>query len=106
LGLKVVFREAYSTGILQFWHLSIDIRFILLHVEFEDGLSISVVKAKTTRRKTLQLEIVKFLKKVKRPAAYFILNPAKSNDYVTPLYLMYRWPIEYGQITINGLLDF
>jgi hypothetical protein len=33
---------------LQFWYHAKDIHFILLHVEFEDGLSISVLKNKTT----------------------------------------------------------
>jgi hypothetical protein len=56
LGLSVVFREPYSASILQFWYILIDIRFILLHVEFEEGLSISVVKNRATRYEKLQLE--------------------------------------------------
>jgi hypothetical protein len=37
LGISVEFREAYSGGILPFWHLSINMHFILFHVEFEGG---------------------------------------------------------------------
>jgi hypothetical protein len=33
LGLYVVPREAYNTGILQVWYLSVYIHFILLHLE-------------------------------------------------------------------------
>ncbi|SAL99446.1 hypothetical protein [Absidia glauca] len=40
LELNEEFREAYSKAIVQVWYPSIDIHFILLHVEFEDGLSI------------------------------------------------------------------
>jgi hypothetical protein len=61
LGLSVVIREVYSTGILQFWYFLIDEHFILPHVEFEDGLSISVLENKATQH----LEIVKFLQEVK-----------------------------------------
>jgi hypothetical protein len=39
--LSVVFAKAYNAGILQIWCLLMYIHFILLHVEFEDGLSIS-----------------------------------------------------------------
>jgi hypothetical protein len=60
LELSIVIREAYSMGIHQFWYLSIDIQFILLHVEFEDRLFISVLKNRATWLKNLQLEIVKF----------------------------------------------
>jgi hypothetical protein len=49
VGLSGEFREAYNTGILQFWYLSIDIHFIVFHVEFEDELSISVMKYTATR---------------------------------------------------------
>jgi hypothetical protein len=51
LGLGVVVREAYNTCILQFWHLSIDMHFILSYVEFENGLSISVSKNKAACHK-------------------------------------------------------
>jgi hypothetical protein len=44
LGRSVVLREAHTAGILQIWYLSIDVCFILLHVEFEVGLSISILK--------------------------------------------------------------
>jgi hypothetical protein len=79
-GLNVAFREVYNTDILQFWYHTIGIHLILLHVEFEDGFSISVLKIKALRLNNLQLEIVKFLKKsnVHRPPAHFS-NPAFSN---------------------------
>jgi hypothetical protein len=60
LGLCAVLGEAYSAGILKFWYISIDIHFILCHVEFDGGLSISVLKNKATRHKNPPLEIVKF----------------------------------------------
>jgi hypothetical protein len=58
-------RIQYSTRILQFCYPSVDMCLILLHVEFEDGLSISVLKDRATRYERLELEIVKFLKKSK-----------------------------------------
>jgi hypothetical protein len=63
LELRAEFREAYWTGTLQVWYLSKDIHFFLLHVEFEDGLTISVLKNRATRHKISQLEIVKVFKK-------------------------------------------
>jgi hypothetical protein len=60
LGLSVVFREANHTNILPFRYHSIDIHFIFLHVKFEDGLSISGLKNKATRRKNCKLEIESF----------------------------------------------
>jgi hypothetical protein len=51
LGLGVVFREAYEIGWFPFCHILIHIHFILLHMEFEDGLSISVLKTRATRNK-------------------------------------------------------
>jgi hypothetical protein len=63
LGLNAMFREAYSTDMLQVWYPFIDMHFILLHEKFENGLSILIWKNKTTSCKKLQLEIVKFLKK-------------------------------------------
>jgi hypothetical protein len=58
LGLDVVLKGAYSTGILQVWYHSIGVHFILLHVEFEDGLSISFLQNRATRHKNLELEII------------------------------------------------
>jgi hypothetical protein len=63
LGKSVVVRKAWNTDILQFWPHSTDKHFILLHVKFEGGLSVSVLKNKATRHKNSHLEIVKFLKK-------------------------------------------
>jgi hypothetical protein len=63
LKLGVMFREIYDTNIFQVWYPSIDIRFILTRVKFEDGLTISVLKTKATFYKNLQPEIIKFLKK-------------------------------------------
>jgi hypothetical protein len=51
--------------------------FILPHVEFEDGLSISVVKNKATCHKKLQLEIDKVFKNGQlRPPTWSILPAA------------------------------
>jgi hypothetical protein len=63
---------------LQVWYHSVDIHFILPHVQFEDGSSIWVLKAWAARHKNLYLEIEKFLKKsnVQRLPVHFILNPA------------------------------
>jgi hypothetical protein len=44
LRLNKVFIEAYSTGILHVWYHLIDMHFIVFRVQFEDGLSISVLK--------------------------------------------------------------
>jgi hypothetical protein len=60
LELNVVLREAYNNGMLQVQYFLKNIRFILLYVEFEDGLSISVLKKRATHHKNSQLEIVKF----------------------------------------------
>jgi hypothetical protein len=51
LGLYVVPREAYNTGILQVWYFSVYIHFILLHMEFENGLSVSVSDNRPTHHK-------------------------------------------------------
>jgi hypothetical protein len=83
LGLNIVFRESYNTDILQVWYHSTDIHSILSHVEFEDGLFISILKNRATRHKILQLEIENFLKIVKsieRPPLFS--NPAVSISYV------------------------
>ncbi|SAL99410.1 hypothetical protein [Absidia glauca] len=49
--LSVGFSEAYNTGILQIWYLSVGMHLILFRVEFKDGLSISVLKDMATRYK-------------------------------------------------------
>jgi hypothetical protein len=49
LRLDGEFRDAYNTGMLHVWYLVIDMHFILLHVKFEGGLSISILKTKATR---------------------------------------------------------
>jgi hypothetical protein len=51
LRLKGELREAYNTDVLQFLYLSIDMSFILVHVNFDDGLSISVLKTRETKHK-------------------------------------------------------
>ncbi|SAM07934.1 hypothetical protein [Absidia glauca] len=40
-------REARNMGICQLWYHAMDIHTVLLYVEFEDGLSISVLKYKS-----------------------------------------------------------
>jgi hypothetical protein len=63
LRLCAVFREAYSTFILHVWYHLIDMHFIIIYMEFEDELSISVLKTRAIYHKHLHLEIVKFLKR-------------------------------------------
>jgi uncharacterized membrane protein YozB (DUF420 family) len=60
LGLRIALKETYSTGMIQFWYLLIDIHVNLSHVKVEDGLSILVLKKKNraTRHKNVQLKIV------------------------------------------------
>jgi hypothetical protein len=62
LELNEEFREAYSKDIVQVWYPSIDINFILFHVEFEDGLFILIWRERATRYKNWGLKIVKILK--------------------------------------------
>jgi hypothetical protein len=83
LELSVVRKEAYNTGTLQLLYHLTDNHFILLHVEFGDVLSISVLKNRATR-----IKILKFLKKVEdiqRPPDHFILNPVLSKLLVSRL---------------------
>jgi hypothetical protein len=50
-GLAEVFTDTFDAGVLQVWYPSIDIHSTLLHVTFEDGLSISVLKNRATCHK-------------------------------------------------------
>jgi hypothetical protein len=59
LGLGVMFREALNTCILQVWYPSIVIHCTLFHVDFENGLTISVLQNTATRHKNLPGEIEK-----------------------------------------------
>jgi hypothetical protein len=83
-GIGVALREAYNTGLLLLWYRSIGMHFTLLHVKFEDVLSMPVLKNRATRHKNLQLEIVKFLKKsnVLKPDARFIHTLSFSTSRV------------------------
>jgi hypothetical protein len=84
LGLSVAIREAYSTGILYVWYHSTDIRFILLHVQFEDGLSSSVLKkGGNSTQKFTTGNRKKFQIVIKGPPAQFISHPA----FFTPSYV-------------------
>jgi hypothetical protein len=74
LRLGVAIRDAYSTYMLQVLYLLIDMHYILLYVKFEDGLSISVLKNNAIRHNSLQLEIIRFLKK-SNVFAHFISHP-------------------------------
>jgi hypothetical protein len=56
-GLGVVFRKAFNTSILLVWYLSIDAHFIFLRVEFEDALSMPVLKNRASRRKSLESQM-------------------------------------------------
>jgi hypothetical protein len=67
--------EAYSTGIYQFWYLSKDMHSFLFHVEFEDGLSISVVKNRARCNKNSQLEIKKVSKNQAATPLFFHTPP-------------------------------
>jgi hypothetical protein len=88
-----VLKEAYNMGVLRLGYLSIDIRCFLFHVEFEDGLSISVLKNRPTQYKNSQLEIVKFLKSQVcpppfiSPPDFFILSVGQdlAHQYMTEL---------------------
>jgi hypothetical protein len=63
LELSIVFREAYNISILHVWYLSIDIHCILLHVDFEDMLFITVLRNRATRYKLRSWEIENISKK-------------------------------------------
>jgi hypothetical protein len=63
LGFSVAFTDAYNTGILPFYYHSVDIHPVMLQVEFEDGLSISVLENRPLTPKSIQLKIEKFPKK-------------------------------------------
>lgn len=69
-GLSGEFREARNAGIFRVWCLSIDIHFIMLHVEFEVGLSILVMEKQGNSSQKLIIE--KYLKKVKPPTHYLV----------------------------------
>jgi hypothetical protein len=69
-GLRAVFRRAYNTGILQVWYLSIDMHSTLSHVEFEDGLSVSVLKNRNHSPYKITAGNEKNLKK-KAPPRFF-----------------------------------
>jgi hypothetical protein len=73
LGLSVVFREVCDTDIRQVWYLSIDTQFILLHVEFEDGLSILVLQKRASRHKNFKKSNV-----FKDSPAHFTSHPVFS----------------------------
>jgi hypothetical protein len=51
LKINAVFRGATSTFILQVWYLLIGIHFIVFHVEFDDGSSISFEKQAASSQK-------------------------------------------------------
>jgi hypothetical protein len=72
-GLGAVFSGACNIYTLPFWNLLIDIHSILFHVEFEGGLSLSVLKTRATCYQNMHLRTVKFLKKKGPP---FISTPA------------------------------
>jgi hypothetical protein len=77
LELRVVLREAYSTGTLQVWYLSIDMHFILLHINFEKELSISFLRNRATRPKMYEKKPNVF----KRPT-HFVSHPAFFKTFV------------------------
>jgi hypothetical protein len=56
-GIRVVLRKAYNTDILHDWYQSIDVHCKMLHVEFDDGLSISVLKQGSSVQKVNDLPI-------------------------------------------------
>jgi hypothetical protein len=92
-GLGLVFGEACNTGIRYFWYDSIEIQSILIHVDFEDGLSIPVMK-----KEQLFMIIYNWKSKVSekvKPPAYLTLN----SDI-----LPNRWSLGRGlAIDYNGL---
>jgi hypothetical protein len=58
LGLGVVFKDSYDTYILQVCCILIDILFAVLHVRFEDMLSVSVLENRATCHRNSTPEIV------------------------------------------------
>jgi hypothetical protein len=75
-----VFREVHDASVLQVWYLSTNPHFILFHVEFEDGLSISVLKPKVaSEKKSTTGNRNAFTEKSQKPSPYatIILTPAK-----------------------------
>lgn len=52
--------DVYNTGRTRFWYLSIDILCILLHVKFEGGLPISVLKYRTLLFQKSGIKTVEF----------------------------------------------
>jgi hypothetical protein len=64
LSSCVTLPDAYNIGCVISWYRLIDMSYILFHVKFEDGLSISLsFERQSTRYKSLELAIEKFLKK-------------------------------------------
>jgi hypothetical protein len=63
LALFVAFTDTYDIRILQVWYLSIDIQFIVIHVEFEDVLSVWVWRERATCYQNWELRDLKFLKR-------------------------------------------
>jgi hypothetical protein len=80
LGLSAAFREAYNTGVLCVWYVSIGIHSILFHVEFEDGLIISVLNNRGNSSQKFTFGNRKVCKKKKTPTIF--QPPPFSNSYV------------------------
>jgi hypothetical protein len=81
LRLNAGFREAHYADILQSWYLPIDIHCILLHVKFEDGLSISVLKKKQLVTKIHNGESKKLLNG--RPLTLFLKPRLSRAEFKT-----------------------
>lgn len=78
-GIRVVFIDECDIEILQVCYLSIDVHFVLFREEFEYGSSVSVLTNRATRRRKLQLETEKFLKRSyvfkARPPTLLLTSP-------------------------------
>jgi hypothetical protein len=55
-----VFIDVYTVGSICFWHHSTDIGCILLHLKFERGLSISILRNKATLYKKMESKTEEF----------------------------------------------
>jgi hypothetical protein len=95
-----VFTDAYNKGILETWYLLIDIPFIFLYIKFENELSASVLKHRTTHHEILQLEIVKFVHKKTlkaRPP-----TPPFSNSCVRSKWSRLGSPVHFRTSKVTG----
>jgi hypothetical protein len=71
-GFSGKFRKAYNIDMLQIYYSSKDIHSTLFYVEIESGLTISVLRDRTTRYKNFELGNQSEKKSLQRPPNLFI----------------------------------